>query len=154
MELSSAHTIFTKISFFPPWMLAALLFLTQMVQCLTRAPWGRLDVAELEGRTRTKGSREISADPVTQSFSGKYMWGWSTKRQGRKVKGNHGVLYEISELNSRQGRKTKWVLINDRKCSAESSFTRLNRVRIPRTEAGEQGISFVQISWMVAWGEK
>lgn len=40
----------------------------------------------------------------------------------------------------------KWVLINGSKCSAESGFTRLNRIRIPRTEAGEQGTSFIQIS--------
>jgi len=50
---------------------------------------------------------EIPAYPVTQSFSGKYVWGWSMKRQGRKVRGDHRALHEISKLSSGQGRKTE-----------------------------------------------
>lgn len=40
-----------------------------------------LEVAELEEKTWTVGFLAVPADPVTQSFSRKYVWGWSMKRQ-------------------------------------------------------------------------
>lgn len=114
-ELSSVNILYWNILF---WTGCLQPFLPMAAQCATKAPTWAVSMLLTGGKNMDQG---ISWGPCPwlRASLEKYVWGWSTKRQGKKVRAQWALNVKLQVRE----KDWKWVLINDSKCSAEWFYT-------------------------------